>query len=188
MHMAVQIVHIGRKRKSGKRHPNGKLIQARDLDVALIASFHPDRQGVPKDQRVDQRAGTPLGRLAIVGHIDAEQLEAARLYARDVRAYQVVIGCPKPNAPSLNPMMAGGMSVPAPLRIEEIQARLKAYNDAFQAVYDAGHKAARAVARVAVYDEWLPIGTNLSDLVRGLKALAEHYGLTNQRRSRHYRN
>ena len=41
----------------------------------------------------------------------------------------------------------------------------------------------RAVARVAVYDEWIPAGTSIEDLTRGLSVLVKHYGLTVIRKS-----
>jgi hypothetical protein len=188
MHMPVQIVRVGRKRKSGKRHPAGRLVQPKDLDVAAIAAAHPDRQGLPESKRAFPVAGTPVGRLFLSGQISAQQLEASRRYARDARGYQQIIGSPKPNAPSLNPMTAGGMSAPVAFSEAEIRRRLDGYNAAFEAVYDAGHRAARAVARVAVYEEWLPDGSSLEDLKRGLSALARHYGLTDHRKSANCRN
>ncbi len=182
MHMPIQVIRAGRKRKSGRRHPSGELARDRGLDVLAIAQAHPDRQGLAKEDRLDQRAGTPMGRLALRRLITPEQLEASRKYAWDARKFQQVYRAPSPNCPSLNIM--GGNGEGAPLKLDEIQFRLSAYNAAFEAVSEAGHKAARAVARVAVYDEWLPAGTTLGDLKRGLSALVDYYGLTVRRKSR----
>jgi hypothetical protein len=187
MHMPVQIIRTGRKSKSGRRHPNGDLVQARGENVGLIAIRHPDRQGLPEALRVHEAAGTPLGRLRLLGFISAEMLEASKRYGGDVRRYLAIFGAPSPNVPALN-MTAGDREYQAPLKEEEIAARMDAYNEAFAAVYDAGHKAARAVARTAVYDERLPEGTTMDDLKRGLYALANHYGLTGNRKSRTSRN
>lgn len=183
----MQVVVIrsrrGRKRKSGQRFPSGDLIP-RDLDVAAIAVAHPDRRGLPEHQRLHQNAGNPLGRLALAGVITDEQLEAARRYARDCRLYQQVIGCPKPDAPSLNPLAAGGRGI-VTFGKEEIARRLADYDAAFRAVWASGQRAARAVARMAFYGEWLPLGATLDDLKRGLSALVHHYGLTTRRKSLH---
>jgi hypothetical protein len=187
MHMPVQIVRTGRKRKSGRRHPNGDLAHAKGENVGLIAIRHPDRQGLPEGLRLDPFAGTPLGRLHLLGFISPEMLEASKRYGRDVRRYLAIFGAPSPNAPSIN-MAAGDKEHQAPLGEAEISDRMEAYDKAFAAVYDAGHKAARAVARTAVYDERIPEGATMDDLKRGLSALAHHYGLTGNRKSRTSRN
>lgn len=187
MHATVQFVRVGRKRKAGRRHPNGELAHAKGENVCEIAARHPDRQGLPVAMRVDQAAGSSLGRFSLLGYITADMLEASKRYARDVKQYLQVFGAPSPNAPSLD-LASGSRGMSAPLDESEISQRLSNYNAAFEAVYDAGHRAARAVARVAVYDERLPEGTTLGDLTRGLTALAHHYGLTGNRKSRNSRN
>lgn len=187
MHATVQVLRVGRKRKSGRRHPNGELAHAKGENVGLIAMRHPDRQGLPVSLRIDQAAGSPLGRFSLLGYISADMLEASKRYARDVRLYLQVFGAPSPNAPSLD-LSAGSRGMPVPLDASEISDRLSRYSAAFEAVYDAGHKAARAVARMAVYDERLPEGSTMDDLKRGLSALAHHYGLTGNRKSRNSRN
>jgi hypothetical protein len=187
MHATIQVVRVGRKRKSGRRHPNGDLVTDR-IDVMAIAIRHPERQGVKEEDRIDQRAGTPLGRLRLRRVITAEELEAARKYAREARMYQQVIQAPSPNAPSLD-LMRGSRGERILPSAAVIQARLESYNDAFEALYKgAGHQAARAVARVAVYDEWVPAGATVDDLIRGLDSLTIHYGLTNSRKSPTSRN
>jgi hypothetical protein len=187
MHMPIQIVRVGRKRKAGRRHPNGDLAHAKGENVGLIAVRHPDRQGIPESMRLHQAAGTPLGRLSLLGFINAQMLEAAKRYSRDVKRYLDIFGAPSPNAPSIN-MNAGDKEHRPPLKEPEIARRIKAYTDAFDAVYDAGHKAARAVARMAVYEERIPDGCSVDDLKRGLSALAHFYGLTGNRKSGYSRN
>lgn len=176
----VMISKAGRKRKSGNRYPSGDLIPQR-VNVAAIAKFHPERQSLPEADRANEKAGTRLGRMLLRQQITDEQLEGARRYAGDVRRYQVVIGCPSPNAPSLDLHKTSGGHIA--FDAAEIRNRTDNYNAAYRAVYDAGHRAARAVARVAVYDEWIPAGTTVEDLLRGLSALVEHYGLTTRRKS-----
>ena len=180
--LQVQFVRAGRKRKSGHRHPGGKLIQhERGEDVVAIAIKHPDRQSVPVELRIDHRASTPLGRLFLRKEITAEELEAGRRYARDARRFHTAVGAPSPNCKAIDPDGGGGTS--APLSPDEICQRMENYNNAFNAVMEAGIKSARAVARVAMYEEFLPQGCTQVDLQRGLFELAIHYGLTRRLKS-----
>jgi hypothetical protein len=172
----------GRKRKSGQRQAKGRLIVARDLDIIGLAINHPERQGLPMSVRHDQRAGWPLGRLCLARIITDEQLEAARLYARDCQRYQQAIGCPAPNAAALDMARTGGRSLVI-LSPQEIHLRKETYDAAFQAVWDSGQRCARVVARMAFYGEHLPAGSSMADLIRGLSALVHHYGLTTRRKS-----
>jgi hypothetical protein len=187
MGMRTTIIKVGRKRKAGKRKPCGRLAD-RGENVAEIAQLHPDRQCLPTGLRSHQSAGTPLGRLNLKGHITDEQLEAGRKYARDVRLFQAVYGGPKPFASGIDPGAAGGQVVPIPLQVAEIARRIEAYDGAFKALWAAGQKASRAVARLAVYDEWLPVGVTLEHLQNGLHALVNHYGLTSAVKSGNVRN
>jgi hypothetical protein len=59
---------------------------------------------------------------------------------------------------------------------EEAHRRKAAYDAAYIAAWNAGHGPAKWVSRVAVYDETCPISA-FPDLVRGLQALAVHFGL-----------
>ena len=182
----VQFVRVGRKRKQGiRRHPGGQPVDER-INVAAIAMSHPDRQGLPKEKRCDERASTFIGRIHLIGHLSDEQLEAGRLYARDVSRYQQAVGAPKPNAAAIN-LMGGGGGIVIYTR-EEIKDRTQRYNDAFNAVSEKGNRCARAVSRVAIYEEGLPEGTELIHLTCGLDALVNHYGLTTRRKSVHYIN
>lgn len=185
--MQTIISKVGRKRKSGRRKPCGRLAEVGE-NVVQIAQAHPDRQGLPESLRSHQNAGTPLGRLNLKGHITDEQLEAGRKYARDVRLFQAVYSGPKPFASAIDPGAAGGQIVPIPLQVEEIKRRIDAYDDAFTALWSAGQRAARAVSRLAVYDEWLPMPDALEQLQLGLHALVNHYGLTATTKSGNVRN
>ena len=184
--MYVQVNRAGRKRKQGiRRHPCGQPVDVR-IDVAAIAASHPDRQGLPKEMRRDEKAATLIGRMKLIGHLTDEQLEAGRRYARDVVRYQQAVGAPKPNAAAINLLGGGGGYIV--YSREEVHDRTQRYNAAFEAVNERGHKCARAVARVAVYEEALPAGTELIHLTSGLDALVNHYGLTTRRKSVHYIN
>ena len=62
----------GRKRKAGKRHPSGKLVQPRleENQREVMSTVLEARQrhfGVSERQAKDERLGTALGRLAFVG-------------------------------------------------------------------------------------------------------------------------
>lgn len=151
-----------------------------------IASAHPDRQGVVESKRHSQLAGTPLGRMVLGGKLDPEHMEAARRYAIDVRRFQVAIRAPSPNVPAIAIGVVRG--APDPLSAAEIARRREAYDAAFEALELAGHRKARCVARVAVYDEGIPDGCDFDDLKAGLSTLVDHYGLTTKGKSGYSRN
>jgi hypothetical protein len=185
--MRTLVIKTGRKRKSGRRKPCGRLAQTGE-NVLLIAQLHPERQGLPESMRSHQNAGTPLGRLNLKGHITDEELEAGRKYARDVRLFMGVYAGPNPFASGIDPGAAGGQVIPIPLQVEEIKRRIDAYDAAFAALFAVGQKAARTVARLAIYEEWLPMDGTLEHLQRGLHALVNHYGLTATAKSSNVRN
>jgi hypothetical protein len=168
----------GRPPKAGERYASGRL---RPDDPRIVALAQPHRRG--EKFRLDQRAETPLGGLNIVGQLTDEQYEAGRQYAGVVGRYRVVIGAPRASPSSAGILVADGLGGGAPpLSIDEAERRKREYEAAYEALWDAGQRAAKAVARVAVYGEaWLP--GMLSELRTGLSALAAHFRLTHARKS-----
>lgn len=159
-----------RPRKKGRRHPNGQLCRLPD-DPRAVALAQPHRRFLPPSQKLDQKAESPLGGLNLVGLLSDEAYEAGRRYAAIVARYRAVIDAPKPHASSVTDEAPG----PAPeLDRAEARRRKAEYDRAFAAVSEAGQRAARAVARVAVHGEACP-GGGLKDLERGLAALARHF-------------
>ena len=175
----IVVVRRGRRRKAGRRHPNGELVADQRDDRALAAE-QPHRRWLPPDKRLSEKAGTPLGGLNLMGVLSDAQHEAGLRYAVIVGEYRAVIEAPKAlggrgkgfgcTGDCRRRRWAGEM-------VDCIcEMRKKRYDLAFAAVMTAGQRAARAVARVAVHAEACPGGA-LPDLRRGLDALSRHFGL-----------
>ena len=101
----------GRKRKAGKRHPSGKLVQpgAAETQREVMATVLEARQrqyGVTARQAKDERLGSAIGRLAFAGKITAEQLAAAELYGDLMARNRGVMGLPR-----IHPHSAAGLMV-----------------------------------------------------------------------------
>ncbi len=165
----------GRKRKIGIRHPGGTLVQPR-FDVRGLATLQPHRVWLPEARRMDQKAASPLGCLNLLGVLTDQQYLAGVRYAVVVGKYRAVIETPRATsgagrgydcAGDLNCGREAGERC-------ECRHRKERYDAAFAAVIEAGQRAARAVARVAVHGEPCPRGA-LPDLKRGLDALAKHF-------------
>lgn len=165
----------GRKRKTGHIYPGSIDADPRMRDVALS---HPHR----RRWGLDQRAETPLGGLNLVGALTDEQYAAGCQYAKDVAKYRAALGLPKSTPSGVDLNRVGGMDRGVEtLDPDEIAHRKEAYDRAFAAVLEAGHRAARAVAQVAVYGNACPEGC-FQDLKRGLDKLAAHYRLVKAER------
>jgi hypothetical protein len=183
----------GRKRKSGKRHPSGRLAEVRP-DLQTRTSRQPHRRKVPDGDRLDQRAESALGRLNLrkdrEGNplITNEQRVAGDLYARAVGAYRSVIEAPSGTAgsgrgSSCVEYWKAGACREDPDNCSCLRAKAR-YDRAYEAVLDAGQRAAKTVARVAVQGEE-PQREDLVYLVLGLNVLARHFGLTAARKREH---
>src|SRR6478736_7288028 len=94
-------IAMGRKRKTGKRYPGGKIITERDIDTRPIAASMPHRQSVPEPIRHDARAESPFGRLLLNGHITPKQYQAGLMYRDIVNRYRALIDCPSESPPSM---------------------------------------------------------------------------------------
>ena len=172
-----KFVVVGRKRKPGMRKPSGDLIPPRDIDPKVIALRMPHRTAVPQSVAHDPKAEQHLGVYNLNGKITNQEYEAGKWYAETVNRYRAVIDAPKSspssNAGVLVPIFGGQ---PYAMDDDEAQRRTSIYNAAFEVVGGVSQKAAKAVARVAVYGERCP-----DDLWRqfrlGLLALAVHRGL-----------
>lgn len=236
----------GRKRKSGARYPSGELKKPEvKPDDRIRTSRQPHRRALPDEQRRDERAESPLGRLLLKGVIDAECYDAGERYVAIVGQYRAVINTPRATAGSGRGMICAVDSVETEEMVDRFRAvkvspktcfedadkcacrrRKDRYDAAYAAVlgvpahvYDRAfltrmflgddapaellaamaraeaargsellplqdQKAARAVARIAVNGEE-PTREELVHLVRGLRALARHFGLTGARAMAH---
>lgn len=99
--------HRGRKRKPGRREPNGKPSrraadkQARrtiDEQAAMQVAKEARQRlyGVRADDSGTELAGTVCGRLRLTQSISAAQHEAAKAYAATYAAYQRALDSPRP--------------------------------------------------------------------------------------------
>src|ERR1700722_5115456 len=168
----------GRKRKIGFRHPGGELVRPQRA-LRGLATLQPHRVWLPQEKRMDQKAASPFGCLNLLGVLDDAQYLAGLRYAVVVGKYRAVIETPRATAGA-----GRGYDCPGDLRCGrnslapcECRRRKERYDAALAAVLEAGQRAARAVARVAVHGEQCPRGA-LPDLRRGLDALAKHFGCT----------
>lgn len=161
----------GRKRKQTRRKPCGRLAQE-PVNLRALAEGWPHRRWLPAGLRLHELAETPFGSLNLIGAISDKQHRAGEIYRGAVRRYLASI-----QPPSMPPSIAGwgqpGRGGSAP----DSPALREEYDDAFASMHDAGQKAQRAVARVAVNGCQLEPG-QLPHLIRGLDALVGHYGLT----------
>jgi hypothetical protein len=164
----------GRKRKFAPRHPGGALVR-REAAILSLAALQPHRVWLPDEKRLDQKAGSPLGCLNLLGVLSDAQYLAGVRYAVVVGKYRAVIEAPRATAGA-----GRGYYCPGDLKCGrsgepcECARRKERYDAAFAAVLEVGQRAARAVARVAVHGEPCPRGA-LADLKRGLDALARHF-------------
>jgi hypothetical protein len=175
-------VFIGRKRKSRSRQPSGKIKAVEDkTDPKIIAFRMPHRLTVPEAVRHDPKAECWLGRYQLQNQITEWEYRAGVWYRGVVNRYRVVLSAPNPSAASnagvLVPVFGASPEV---LSDDETERRTSAYNQAFDVLDSVSKRAARAVARVAVYDEKCPEGC--WELLRlGLLALAVHRGFITER-------
>jgi hypothetical protein len=172
------LARAGRKRKMGRRRLDGHLVERRE-SRGDVASRLQHRRGLPERLRTHEKAESPLGILNLMGIISDEQFEAGGRYARVVQLYRAVIDAPNPYPGSVAGIAIYGRDeIPA----DECVRRKGQYDDAFEAVSAAGQRAAKAVARVAVYREGAEF-IALADLRAGLSALAVHFGIVGARRA-----
>lgn len=171
----------GRKRKSGYRQPAGRVIVERP-NYREQAKRWPSRADLPEPVRLAPEAETEFGKIYLRGYISEVQYRAGTIYARAVERYRSVIEGPTPSPRSIagTQEARGAISYMDPSQAAEIKKR---YDGAYMAVFEAGQRSARAVARHAVYHHRLAHPDDLLYLKLGLTALARHYGLTIGRKS-----
>lgn len=156
--MAFKIERRGRKRKAGPRYPSGGLIREKIEEPNVIALRMPHRADVPHALAHDQKAETVLGRYSLNGLITALEYDAGVYYRGVVARQLAAIGAPKSDVPSctgeaMSRGKAGGLDDDESIR------RKSAYDQAYEAAEEGGgQRGAKALARVAIYDERCPNG------------------------------
>jgi hypothetical protein len=179
----------GRKRKSGKRHPCGKLVRAStgetQADVlATVVEARRRQYGVTARQARDERLGSALGRLAFRGLITTDQYSAGQVYATTMGRYRAIMGMPTDQPRSMMALLinegifASGDVVHAPDLIEKVRRQAAAVQLILRSCgcapgCDGGRAAINLVHRVVISDEdasnWP--AADMGNLVQGLEAL-----------------
>jgi len=192
---------MGRKKKPGKREPNGKLSR-KPADVAnrrkvawdmqaqeAIAPVLEARQrlfGLSADEARDQRAGSFIGRLCLMGvkgeGITRTQYEALCAWEESARQNSMVIAGPKGDA-AMDPNRVQGRGGD---EVDGVAARIRARHAAAERAVQAKQNELRGMANLfaALYEcvqrdrEHFHL---LGDLRAAANALARHYGLEDRR-------
>lgn len=172
----VQVVRLpGRKRKStASRYPNGRIREERPPSPAVIAARMPHRAGVDQSDCVSHMAESELGRIFLSGRpvkLSKGQYDAGVRFAGVVARYRATISGPRP-------VLVGGRGYDCPGLLDcddcECRRRKAAYDEAFEALAQAGQQAAKAVRLVVIQDERCPYSLS-TPLAWGLAALSRYF-------------
>jgi hypothetical protein len=191
----------GRKRKAGRRASERETINDRAPDDRTRTMRQPHRRTLPTQLRGDERAESPLGRMALRRVIDDDQYDAGNLFSGAVGAYAATIGTPAaisgtlghlvasnyPNdAEAVGSELSGGCAAEQSGAAEfcrdnpeqcDCLSRRRRYMRAYEALHVAvGHRGLLVVLRVVVHREDIA-REDIVYLKRGLAALAAHFGL-----------
>ena len=165
----------GRHRKQGYRKPSGDIIRSGEKESPkVIALRQPHRRLVEPDAILSQDAATPLGVLFIIGAVSTDEYRSAERFARIVARYRMAIESPRCSIASISGAFEPKRGMPY---FEDHEERRDEYDDAFEALSEAGNQSARIVALMAVQGEPCP-QNGYHALIRGLRRLSEHFGLT----------
>ncbi len=157
----------GRKRKTTVKRDSAGKSRGEDK-IREVVKNQPHRRWLTEAHRLDQRAESHLGRLALARHVSAVEYEAGKHYAKVVAQYRAVIS-------SRDPIRQGHPGSGRDMQAAEARRRTTEFNDAFECMGE--QPVQRLVARVAVYDEPCPYGS-LEALRSGLRALAVNFGMS----------
>lgn len=167
------------------REPSGRLSRSVEEAIGAVppAAIKRLRDAALRGM-ADEVWGTELGRLHLAGKIDHFELTAGRRWARLVEEYHRAICSPKPYPKSGfffgNPPKgaepdadsAAGRKI-----IKQAEGVMQAMREAHGILLSFGLNVERAVRAVSEANE-APVGTvGLDNLVYGLNALADHWGL-----------
>lgn len=173
----------GRKRKTGKREPNGRLSREGYADkIKSVAVEARERvHGMTKEEAKLPMPTDPVGMLARFGEIDKYQYQAALQYEQDTMDYRAAMGIPsEARAMDLNKVQG------RPLTDEEAQAmraqnaikRYKAANARIQAAQDELRGRGNLFGAIDTLVMRHTYSKHLvGDLRIALNALVRHYGL-----------
>lgn len=175
----LETSRAGRPRKQGLRHKSGDLVRsARAPDDRIKTSRQPHRRSLPEALRLDERAGTVLGRLYLRGRLSEPLFDAGTRWAVVVGEMRAAIEPPAATSGSgrgydCDASLCHAMRGDLDYRCECAQRTVR-YNEAFCALMRAGRRALVAVNRAAIED-LPPWPGELPSLIAGLEALAWHF-------------
>ncbi len=183
----------GRKRKAGKREPNGKLSRRKDEkqarrtidEQASMAVGKEARErvlGVKAEHAGTELAGSVCGRLLLQGSISPEHMDAAKAFQETYATYQRVMDSPRPpKAVEIGGSTGGTAREITPEQADRAKER---WTEACLCLarVNQEHRTASIYAAcdyIVLRDQYLP--HMFGDLRLGLNALARHYGLVARR-------
>lgn len=157
----------------------------REPDDKIRAGRQPHRRHLREADRLDERAESPLGQLALREIITEEQYEAGIRYAVVVGQYRATIEAPRGVFHGSGRGVSCFADVICQAEPDKCPCTMRKvrYDDAYAAVWQAGQRAAKVVARVAVHREEIA-AADVRYLRDGLVYLARHFGLTGRERGR----
>jgi hypothetical protein len=151
-----------------------------------IASRMPHRRGLG-EQAVDPAAESELGRMRLRGEVSEPEATAGEVYARMWRGYVSTFSGPSvPGEGQGRVSACAGCPWPEDRKYCLCDLRRRIYVEAVGVLISTGRGIAPLVNAVVIYDRQCAFA-DVPTLKLGLTALADHYGLTNQRK-RAYRN
>jgi hypothetical protein len=182
---AIQIM-VGRPRKKGRREANGRIARTYVNPKAQVAA-QPHRRGLDSEVREWPEAESEFGRLMLREVITPAQYEAGKLYAMLASSYRMVWGIPPIHPVSVD-LVRVGASMARGLEAEAARRIKERYDAAFEACWEAGNKARRAVRDHAVFERKVDSFEALDHLRRGLDCLVAHFGIDSSLQISHVRN
>ena len=174
----------GRKRKTGKRERNGRILRERGIDPNAVAAQLPHRtadvywldlrRAIPIEKRHDAKAEHPLGRLNLVGAVSDAQYDAGCRFRDEVIRYRRVLDIRKERQ-SVAGFGQPQASTPKELDDQRAVEIMREYMAAFEAI---GSRTAQAAIKHIVILERELEPSLFGHLTFGLKNLIVHYDLT----------
>ncbi|WP_143062067.1 hypothetical protein [Faunimonas pinastri] len=125
---------------------------------------------------------TEIGRLFLARRLTPEQYEAGKRWGRLASATRKALAAPKPVAKAASLFGGGSIREPDPdsdegLELAKSERKILADMDAAKAALGEGAPA--AAVRACCEENEVPVGSlGIHNLLAGLDALAEHWGLT----------
>jgi hypothetical protein len=173
----------GRKRKPGKREPNGRVARGPDRrvsaeqDVMSVAvGYRTGVLGVKAAHSLDQKAATLIGRLQLSGAVSEAQWQAGEDWLMLLNAMYAATNAPRG-------FKSAGASSVSPLNEEEESRRYRALKERFDAANAAVEDRAPVAERIERFKALRAFLVDQIDnpkmrgtLRMALNALAHHFG------------